>query len=179
MYTLNVEKRDQEIKAKKLRRMGIIPGSIGGRNLEQNILIQLSATEAKKFLRENARGALVTLSCGDATYRAMLKDITRAPMDGQIQDLSFQMLSDGEPVNGIAQIAFKNADKINSPIHKLVNEIPYRALPENIIETIDIDISRLRSGDRVKVSDLPISSMTEIEVQLSPDTIVLSIEGHR
>ncbi|MDD3252094.1 MAG: hypothetical protein PHV18_05975 [Lachnospiraceae bacterium] len=177
MYTLDVEKRDCTAKAKKLRRMGIIPGSINGRHLPENLLIQLSAVAAKKFLREKGKGAELTLNCDGASYHVLLKEITRAPLDGQIQDLSFQVLTEGETFNGAAQIVLRNADKINVPVQKLVHEIPYRALPANLTEIVEIDLSKLRTGDRVKVSDLSISKVPEIEVLLAADTLVLNIEG--
>ena len=177
MYTLDVEKRDLTIKAKKLRKIGFIPGSLAGRTPEETLLVQIPAGKAKKFLKENSRGALVTLSCDGVSYPAVLKSISRAPIDGQPLDLAFQSLFEDVPVNSAAQVVLRNADKITVPVNKLVNEIPYTALPKDLVELAEIDLAQLRAGDRVKVADLALSGLPGLEVLLAPDTLVITLEG--
>lgn len=179
MYTLEAVKRDMNMKAKKLRKMDIIPGSISGGKLPENILIQMPSSQVKKFLKEKAKGAKVTLTCDGVEYSTILKDVTRAPMDGQVLDLSFQALTEGDTVTSVAQIVLTNKEKMTVPVHKLVSEIPHKALPEKLIEIIELDLGKLRPGDRVKVKDLDISKDADIEVLIDGETIVLNVDGHR
>lgn len=179
MYTLEVTKRDQSVKAKKLRKTGIIPGSITGGKSAESLLIQLPASQVKKFLKEKAKGARVLLTCEGTEYQTVLKDVTRAPMDGQVLDLCFQILTDGEAVNSVAQIVLTNKEKMSVPVHVLIGEIPYRTVSASLVETIELDLGKMRPGDRIKVKDLSISKDKNIEVLIDAENIVLNIDGHR
>lgn len=52
MMTLNAEKRDMNVKAKKLRREGYVPGSLCGRDLEESVPLKISEFEAERFMRK-------------------------------------------------------------------------------------------------------------------------------
>ena len=47
MYNLKAEPRDNSLKAKQLRRKGIIPASIYGHDIKNSVLIQIPLADAK------------------------------------------------------------------------------------------------------------------------------------
>ena len=56
-----------------------------------------------------------------------------------------------------------------------MTEISYKALPEALIDKIDVDCGNLRVGDTIKVSDLEIASDKNIEIMTHLDAPVVSV----
>jgi large subunit ribosomal protein L25 len=175
MNILNVEKRDAGIKAKKLRREGLVPCTIFGGELKENILITASASEMRKMLNKKSRGAILTLKCGEENYNVILKEISYDGMAGQAQDASFQLLKGDEMITSVAKIVLKNKDKIPTLVQVLIPEIPYRTLPEHLVETVEIDLAKLRPGAGVQVKDLSIYGNENMELLVEAERLVMSI----
>ena len=62
MDTINVSKRDFSVKAKKLRREGIVPGSVFGGNLPESISLQIEEPVLRKMLMHNRVGSRLNLN---------------------------------------------------------------------------------------------------------------------
>ena len=56
MMTLNAEKRDMSVKAKKLRREGYVPGSLCGKDLKEPVALKISEFEAERFMSKRHEG---------------------------------------------------------------------------------------------------------------------------
>ncbi|MGI5900738.1 MAG: 50S ribosomal protein L25/general stress protein Ctc, partial [Christensenellales bacterium] len=54
MITLKAEKRNESIKPRQLRRKGIIPAVLYGKDLDESLSIQFSQAEILQFLRTNS-----------------------------------------------------------------------------------------------------------------------------
>ena len=72
-----------------------------------------------------------------------------------------------------------NKDKVSGIVQQALSEIPYRALPEHLIESVEIDLKGMDVGTNIMLSDLDIANNSDIEIQLPPDTLVLSITESR
>lgn len=175
MYVLNVEKRNEMIKAKKLKKAGMVPGSVYGGDLKETLLIQIPEGEARKLLKSKLKGGNLTLECDGKRFNVLLKEIDCNPVNSQIDNLSFQNLIEDEKVVSVAHILVKNKNKMPVMVQKLMKEIPYRALPSNLIEKIEIDLEKIRAGAQLKVKDLPIYQNPNIEILLEPDMLVLNV----
>lgn len=53
MNSINVQKRDLAVKAKKMRRLGLVPGNVFGKSLSGSISIQMDEKSAQKLVRQN------------------------------------------------------------------------------------------------------------------------------
>ena len=60
-------------------------------------------------------------------------------------------------------------------LEQFLEEIAYKALPEDLVEKIEIDCGTLRLGDTIKVSDLDIAKNDKIELQTHLDTPIVSV----
>ena len=83
------------------------------------------------------------------------------------------------PVVEEAEEPMTNKEKMSVPVHVLIGEIPYRTVSASLVETIELDLGKMRPGDRIKVKDLSISKDKNIEVLIDAENIVLNIDGHR
>ena len=131
MSILKGEKRNLNKKAKQLRKEGIIPGVLYGKNLKESISIQFPQKEVAQFLRSHFEGSRVDLMIGEESYKALLKEVTYVPMTRDVEHLSFQTLLEGEKVTNIAKIVLVNKENVEGLIQQSLNEITYKALPSD------------------------------------------------
>ncbi len=180
MFTLNAEHREPSLKPKQLRRKGIIPGVLYGKDLEQSLSIQFSQKDVDRFLRSNSAGSRAELHIGDQKLTALLREVSYQTATDQLEHLSFQTLQAGEVVTSAARIVLLNREKVMGVIHQPLSEISYRALPSHLVDKIEIDLDGMQVGDSVRVDGLDIAKNPDIEILSPPDAVVLAIaDTHR
>ena len=57
MDMITVEKRDFAVKAKKLRRLGLVPGSVFGGPLREALALQLEKADARRLVEQKREGS--------------------------------------------------------------------------------------------------------------------------
>lgn len=176
MYTLNVKKRDLQIKAKKIRKNGMIPCSISDGQKKESILIQLADGEAKKLLKNKGRGGRVSLNCSDGeTYNVIIKDFVSSHLDDSIENITFQLLNENEYVNSFVRVILTNREKIQAMVYQSVTEIPYKALPQDLVEKIIIDLTELQRESKLMLKDLSIWSNKNLKFSMKEETLIVNI----
>ena len=180
MTTLKVQKRDMEIKAKKLRRESFVTGSLFGKEFDGAIPLKIEQKEAERIQRECLKGSQLYLELDGKTYDVLLKELDYDPMKHQIIEMDFQALVKGEKVHSVAEIVLHNKDKVvDGVLEQLLSEISYKAVPEAIVDRVDVDCSKLRLGDTLKVSDLEIAQDKNVDIMTHMDTPVVSVIASR
>ena len=58
-------------------------------------------------------------------------------------------------------------------VEQKLEEIAYKALPEALVETVEVDLSGLKPGDVVKVKDLAIAADKDVVLATDPDACLL------
>ncbi len=176
MDTLKAEKRDLQVKAKKLRREGYVTGNIIGREIEGSIPVKFRAQEAERVFRAKKKGSQLCLDVEGQKMNVLIKEIHYNAMKNQYDEVDFQALVSDEKVHSVAEIVLVNHDKVMEGIVQLVlEEISYSALPSALVEKIEIDVGKMKPGDSVKVADLPIASNPDVDLNTSRDAVVLLI----
>ena len=176
MTTLIVQKRNMETKAKKLRREGYVTGNLFGKEIEGSIPLQIDKRDADRIQKECLKGSQLYLELDGKQYDVLLKEIDYDSMRNQVIELDFQALVKGEKVRSVAEIVLHNKEKVTEGVlEQLLTEISYKAVPEALIDKVDVDCSKLRLGDTIKVSDLDIVNEKDIEVITHMDTPVVSV----
>ena len=176
MNTLKAEKRDMNTKAKKLRREGFVTGIVFGKEMKESMPVQIAQKEAERILKTNGKGSQVMLEVDGQSMDVLIKEIDFDSMKHQILEIDFQALVKGEKVHSVAEIVLLNHEKVTTGVlEKLLNEISYRAVPEALIEKVEIDVGNLRAGDSIKVKDLPIAQNKEIDLMTDPEAVVVNV----
>jgi large subunit ribosomal protein L25 len=175
MSVVQAKKRDQNIKAKKLRKAGITPASIYGKNLKEPIHLQITQREVTQLLRTKTKGSKLTIDVDGQKYIVLLKEITYDTLENKIEYISFQSLVADEMVASTANIVLVNKDKVPYFIQQLLSEIPYKAYPSDLVDMIYIDLDGFQPGDSVKVEDLEIAKNKNIEILIEPDSMILNV----
>ena len=176
MTTLKVQRRNMETKAKKLRREGYVTGNLFGKEIEGSIPLQIEKKEAERIQRECMKGSQLYLELDGKTYDVLIKEMDYRPMDHQILEMDFQALVKGEKVHSVAEVILLNKEKVTEGVlEQLLEEIAYKATPEELVEKVEIDCAALRLGDTLKVADLDIAKNDKIDLQTDLDAPIVSI----
>ena len=176
MTTFKVQKRDMDKKAKQVRREGFVTGNLFGKDIDGSIPLVIERKEAEKIQRECLKGSQLYLELDGKKYDVLLKELDYDSMKNQILEIDFQSLVKGEKVHTVAEIVLQHKDKVVvGLLEQLLTEISYKAVPEAIIDKIDVDCSKLRLGDTLTVADLDIAKNKDIEIMTHMDTPVVSV----
>ncbi len=176
MNTLKAEKRDLAVKAKKLRREGYVTGNVFGKELEQSIPVKMLSSSVESLLKTTGKGGRILLDLDGQSYNVLIKEVDFNSMKHQITEIDFQVLVAGEKVHSVAEIELLNHDKVTNGVIQLhLEEISYRALPEDLTDRIQLDLDGVKVGDSIKVKDLPFAQNPQIELLTDPESIVVSV----
>ena len=176
MITLKVEKRNPEVKAKKLRRDGFVCGVLYGKEMKESTPIQLTEPEALRFIKANKEGTQVMLDLDGKQVDALVKNIDYDPMKKQIMALDFQALVAGETVATSVQVILENEDAAQGIVEQTLNEVHYKADPANMLDPIVIDFKTLSPDVReFHVKDLVIPEGKTVHITTPEDTLIFHI----
>ena len=122
---------------------------------------------------------LIDITIDNTTIRATMSDIQFHPVTDKIIHIDFIKIIDGKsvkvnvPVSIIGNaIGVRNGGRLALNIRKLLVE----GLAENLPETIEIDITQLKIGHSVRVSDIAIDA---ISILSNPNDVVVGVKTSR
>ncbi len=179
MESMNVQKRDLTVKAKKLRRLGMVPGSVFGKALPETIAIQMDAGTARKLFMQKREGSKLLLNIDGEEMLVQVKEKTMDTLSNEILDISFQTLTSDEKVNSVIHIILTNEEVFGGLLEKMTMEIPYASLPGDMIDTITVDAKNLKTGDVLTVKDVPQLMSDKLELQIKENEMILRINEKR
>ena len=159
-----------------LRRYGYVTGILFGIDIVGSIPLQIVNLEAERIERECMKGSQLYLELDGKTYDVLIKEMDYRPMDHQILEMDFQAVVKGEIVHSGAEVILLNKEKVTEGVlEQLLEEIAYKATPEELVEKVEIDCATLRLGDTLKVADLDIAKNDKIDLQTDLDAPIVSI----
>lgn len=179
MNLITVNKRDFTIKAKKLRRSGIVPGNVFGGPLAEPVSIQMQEADADRLVRNLREGSRLKLDLEGQVIPVQIKEKMLNTLNHEILHISFQALKTDQKVNSVIHILLQNAEKATDSLEKMLMEIPYASLPENMIDTITIDVDGMPLGTIVTVGDIPELMNENIDLQIGTDEIVFRLSDKK
>lgn len=179
MFILKAENRDTNLKPKQLRRSGIIPVVLYGKNLEQSLSLQITGADAARLIKTHSPGSRAELMVGDKKYPVLLREVAATPATGELEHISFQTLLAGEVITSTIDVVLLNRELVTGMVQQPLSEISYRALPANLIDKIEIDLDGMKTGASMKISDLDIAGNPDIEILTPLDAMVFSITDPR
>lgn len=165
--SLKVEERTaQGKKVKALRRQGLTPGVVYGPGMEP-IAIQADASEVRRVVEVAGKHMPVNLT-GIKRRIAMIKDVEYNPTKhGIVRHVSFHAVKADEPVNAevpirLVGVGESSAEKAGLVILQALDKIEVRALPMDLPDAIEIDITSLaEAGERVTLADAKLADNVE------------------
>ena len=165
-------------KVKTLRKQGILPAHVFGHKIE-TIHIQVQKKEFEKVFAKTGETGIISLEIDKEKRPVLVKNIQVHPVTDEPIHIDFYQVNLSEKVTvnvsleimGEAPAEQKKVGLLLTP----VSELEVEALPADIPENIQVDVSKLENiGDEIRVKDLPIDK-TKVEVKTDEELVVVSI----
>ena len=179
--TLNATVRAETGKgaARKLRQAGNIPAVIYGHHREPQSLV-LNARETEKLVKSIAvSSTAIELSIDGKPARTLIREIQRHPFKRTILHIDFQELVAGETVTvkcPIVYIGTPEGVRLEGGIlDQIMHELQIAVDPGNIPNHIDVDISALKVGKSLHVSDLTVPAGIKIMDDASATVCIVQV----
>lgn len=163
------------MKAKHLKKQGLIPCNVLMGRGQENLILTAHISDAMKLLKLQSVGSRLNLQLNGNSFLVLLKEIDFDGLGGQLNNLTFQLLVEDQYINSVAKIVITNKELVSGMVQILQPEIPYRALAKHMVETVEIDVGKLRRGEKVMLKDLAICSNPELELFIPPERLILTI----
>jgi large subunit ribosomal protein L25 len=166
--------------ARRLRRQGFIPGVLYG-NGKKPYPICIPERDLRRVLTGD--GGLhaildVVLEGQKTTHASILKDYQQDPIRGHISHVDLQEVRLDQPIQAsvnVQLIGEPAGAKEGGVLSQVQREINVEALPMEIPEHIDLDVSGMAIGDTLRLADLP--PMEGVTYLDDPDETVLATVG--
>jgi large subunit ribosomal protein L25 len=179
-----LELRPRELLGRKvgrLRREGVVPAVIFGHG--DSIPVQVDAKSFELGFRHWGRTTLITLTGIDGDIPALVHEVTRHPRNGSLVHVDFFRVSLTERTHAEVPLHFFGDSKAVKDLHGVLyhqkDSVNIEALPQDIPQRIDVDISRLETfDDAILVRDIAVDT-SKIEVQDDPDELVIKVIPQR
>ena len=176
--TINGSKRESVGKkaTKALRNAGQVPCVLYGGDQP----VHFSAEElafSKLVYTPNAHTVVIAL--GDTSYNAVLQDIQFHPVTENILHIDFYQLFDNKEIAmDIPVVLTGNSIGVRAGgvLRRNRRKLRIKALPTNLPDFIEVDISKLRIGNKVYVSQLPSEDYKFLH---SDNTVVCQVKQSR
>ena len=164
---------------RKLRMEGNFPAIVYGNNVE-NSTIYVNNAEFIKTIREVGRNGVISLKYGGSKQNVILNDYQEDTLKNEIIhadflaiDLSAEMDADVHVELTGDAAGVKDGGVLQQPMH----EISVTAKPNDIPESIKVDISSLQVGEAVTIGD--IRSDYSVAINHEDDQTIASILAPR
>src|SRR5215212_7408264 len=163
--------------ARRLRRDGLIPGVLYG-NGKKSYAICVPERELRRVL--TGQGGLhaildVELEGQKTTHASILKDYQQDPIRGHISHVDLQEVRLDQPIQASVNIQLVGEPvgaKEGGVLSQVQREINVEALPMEIPEHIDLDVSGMAIGESLRLVDLaPMEGVTYLD---NPEETVLA-----
>lgn len=175
---INVQRRTDSGKgaARRLRREGKVPAVVYGRKTG-NVYLAVDASALNRLLAGGGATALVDLIIdGNQTQTALIREVQRQPDRDDVLHVDFHAVEMDQEVEVQVPVVLVGEDQRESDggiVTQLLRELAVTCLPADIPERIEADVSGLRVGDSLLVSDLVVPP--GVTVNTPAEEVVVSV----
>jgi large subunit ribosomal protein L25 len=124
---------------------------------------------------------LAEITVDGKAFKAFVKDLQFHPVTDEIEHIDFLRLVDGQPVKVDVPIRFKGVSpgvKNGGKLIQRLRRIRIKTLPENLVDEMQVDISKLKINESIRIRDID-QKLETIEIMNSPGVPVASVETPR
>lgn len=177
---IEVEKRKiTGKKVKKLRKEGLIPANIFGKELK-SISVQVESKLFQKAFKEAGETALVDVKVGSEIYPSLIHNLQRDPKSDSVIHVDFHKVNLKEKVTTSIPVVLEGESPIvksgEGLILQTIQEVEIECLPADIPQNIVVNSEELTEvGQSVHIKDLKIDK-AKIEIKNDPEEVVATVQ---
>ncbi|MCK8817030.1 50S ribosomal protein L25 [Natroniella sulfidigena] len=172
---LNAEVREETGKgtARRLRREGLIPGVLYGRE-RQPVNLKLNAKKVDKLIGGNV---ILDLELDDDTTQpVMVKEVQRDVIKGDLLHIDLYQINLDEKVEievPVELVGPAAGEREGGILEQILRELEVACLPTDIPDTIKADVTELEVGQSLSVAELEVSD--DIEILTDGDETIATV----
>ncbi|NEP17390.1 MAG: 50S ribosomal protein L25/general stress protein Ctc [Leptolyngbya sp. SIO4C1] len=178
--TIECNQRADSEKPKALRREGKMLGVLYGHNGAESISLKMDTHETEALLRKAAvNKTVVTVKIPDISWngKAILREVQMHPWKNQVYHVSFFSIADQDELEVTMPLNFTGVahgvSQDGGVLDTVLTEMQLKCAPDNIPETLDINVESLGIGDALHIGDLVLpKGVTAVG---SPEQVVVSV----
>lgn len=179
MTILNCNERVKNSRhdAKKVRRMGKIPGVLYGEKLN-NLLFEISEMELGKELADQGEHGVVTVNLNGSSHRALIKEVQKDPVTHKVIHIDLEDINDQKIIQAEVPIHFINEDRVRQTggiLQKEKSSVKVQCKAENLPKFINVDLGNLDYGKAFKINDMELGS--DLTFMEDLNTVIATVTG--
>lgn len=154
---------------KAVRRMGDVPGSLYGRDVDP-VSLQVSARTLGAYLGEHGSGALMDLDLGGQVIPVVLKELDRDGITGAVAHVSFQRIVLSEQLHASIPLRFEGVDELiknGLVLQTQLDVVELHGRADQLPEVLTVDISHCVAGAAIHLGEIPLPEGVELTREAS------------
>jgi large subunit ribosomal protein L25 len=177
---LDVQEREElgSRVTRRLRKQGLIPGILYGRGNKPRA-IAIPARELRRVLTgSHGLHAILDVAVDGqkTTHASILKDYQQHPLRGEIIHVDLHEVRLDQPIHATVTVELVGDSpgvREGGVLTQAAREVNVEALPMEVPDRLELDVSGLGVGDAVRVSDLTVSE--GVVFLDDPDTVIATV----
>lgn len=158
--SLPVQLRDERGSAavRRLRKTGFIPGVVYGGNAEPAAIAVAERELRKALTTDHGLNAILDVQVNGETRPVILKEYQRDPITGRLAHVDLVVVRLDRPIQTAVTVEIVGESpgaKEGGVLQQVAREITVEALPMEVPDRIEADISGLDIGDSLRLGDIP------------------------
>lgn len=168
---IEAKKRDETGKrVKELRKKGYVPAVIYGRDLA-SMPIALEKQSTTLILNKVSGSTILTIKLDGKEHSTLIREVQRDHIKNEFLHLDFLAVSLTEKLRTNVSITLVGDAPVLKEFEALIvagiTEVEVEALPQDLPETIEVDLSGLAEiGSAIYLKDIPVPANVEILTDL-------------
>lgn len=159
--TVECQKRPEGSKPRALRRSGLVPAVLYGHKGAESVALTLKAKDAETLLKKaTVNNTLVEVKIPDISWsgKALLREVQSHPWKNALYHVSFFSVAAQESLDVAVRLNFVGeavgVKQDAGVLDPQLTELQVQCAPDNIPESIDVDVSNMQVGDTLRVEEL-------------------------
>lgn len=161
-FRLEVKERELlgSPESRRLRKQGFVPGVLYGKSSTRAIVIEERSLRAALNTDSGLHAVLDVVVEGQSTAHAsILKDYQRDPIRGHVSHVDLQEVRLDQPIQAAIQVHITGTEdapgvREGGVLSQPTTAINVEALPMEIPESIEVDVSAMEMGDTLRLEDV-------------------------
>lgn len=175
---LDVENRELGSKGTlaNFRNQGKVPGVLYGKDIKPESIV-VDSKAFMSIIEENGANVVINLNFKDGKKPAIVKNLQRNILTQAPMHIDFQSISLTDKVTVMVPIHIEGVSdgvkNFGGTMEFIVREVEVEALPTNIPQKINVDVTSLGIGDSVTIADLP--KLDGVEYLQDSSTLIIHV----
>ncbi len=181
MLTINATKRDNSVDNNKLRAEGKVPGVFYGPKEDATSVI-LDEVELLKVYKDAGESSVISVKEGSNEHEALIHDIQWDAVTQKPIHVDFYVIEKGKKVEVAIPLEFvgksEAVEKLGGSLIKVMHEIDIEAMPKDLPQHLDVDISSLVDFEtQIHAKDLKLPE--GVELLAEPEEVIALVQEPR